>query len=76
MKVPASVSREDDTHGGWIEFGKSYEYPRRKTTSPTRAVLPEEGMAVLFPSFFYHRTVPLAGTERRISLAFDVLPED
>ena len=29
---------------------------------------------VLFPSYFYHRTVPFTGTDERISIAFDVRP--
>ena len=29
---------------------------------------------ILFPSYFYHRTTPFEGTERRISIAFDAVP--
>jgi hypothetical protein len=39
-----------------------------------RAVQPEEGMMILFPSYFYHRTVPFETGETRISIAFDVMP--
>lgn len=39
---------------------------------PTRTVRPAPGMMVLFPSYFYHRTVAFAGGGRRISIAFDV----
>ncbi|MHA1599304.1 MAG: putative 2OG-Fe(II) oxygenase [Alphaproteobacteria bacterium] len=28
----------------------------------------------MFPSYFYHHTIPFAGSGRRISIAFDVLP--
>jgi hypothetical protein len=31
---------------------------------------------VLFPSYFYHRTVPFESDEVRISIAFDVLELD
>ncbi len=37
---------------------------------------PEEGLMLLFPSYFYHRSVPFEAAERRISISFDVLPVD
>jgi Tfp pilus assembly protein PilF len=39
-----------------------------------RPVQPEPGMLVLFPSYFYHRTVPTRSSEERISVAFDLVP--
>jgi hypothetical protein len=36
-------------------------------------IRPEEGLMVLFPSYFYHGTVPLESDEVRISIAFDVI---
>ena len=41
---------------------------------PTRLVEPRLGRVVLFPSFLFHRTVPFRGKDRRISIAFDLLP--
>ncbi len=29
---------------------------------------------LLFPSFFFHRTVPFEAPEQRISIAFDIRP--
>jgi hypothetical protein len=29
---------------------------------------------ILFPSYFYHRTIPFSGREARISIAFDAMP--
>jgi len=37
-------------------------------------IMPEVGRAIFFPSYFYHRTIPLNATETRISTAFDVIP--
>jgi hypothetical protein len=34
-------------------------------------IKPREGMIVLFPSYFYHRTIPFESAEERITLAFD-----
>ncbi len=39
------------------------------------AFRPEEGLMMVFPSYFYHRTIPFEAAEHRISIAFDVLPE-
>lgn len=35
---------------------------------------PAEGLLVLFPSYFYHRTVPFNADGTRISVAFDLMP--
>jgi hypothetical protein len=32
-------------------------------------------MLLLFPSYFYHRTLPFRSAEQRISIAFDVVPK-
>ena len=41
-----------------------------------RLIKPVEGSMVLFPSYFYHRTVPFEADEVRISIAFDVLTRE
>ncbi len=40
-----------------------------------RTFQPEEGLMLLFPSYFYHRTVPFEAAEERISISFDVKPK-
>lgn len=37
-------------------------------------VPPEVGMLALFPSYFWHGTVPFSGTQTRLTVAFDVVP--
>ena len=37
-------------------------------------IRPEEGMLVLFPSYFYHRTIPFESAQQRICIAFDAIP--
>ena len=34
---------------------------------------PKEGMLILFPSYFFHRTVPTGSQDLRVSIAFDVM---
>ncbi len=37
---------------------------------------PEEGLMFLFPSYFYHRTVPFESEQPRVSISFDILRDD
>ncbi|HEX5961516.1 MAG TPA: tetratricopeptide repeat protein [Rhodanobacteraceae bacterium] len=37
-------------------------------------VRPEAGTLVLFPSYFWHGTVPFAGNDPRLTVAFDAVP--
>jgi tetratricopeptide (TPR) repeat protein len=37
-------------------------------------VAPRHGLLVMFPSYFYHRTIPFAAAGKRISIAFDCVP--
>lgn len=60
---------------GWIEFGQALEHQRTTRPLPTTALRPETGLMVLFPSYFFHRTLPFDGDGTRISVAFDVIPE-
>ena len=41
---------------------------------PQHIVRPEPGMLVLFPSYFWHGTVPFASEQPRLTVAFDVVP--
>lgn len=38
-------------------------------------VRPEPGMLVLFPSYFWHGTVPFSGERTRLTVAFDAVPD-
>ena len=74
--VPDFVSAEDPEHRGWIEFGRPPEesFPDLKPM-PVEAIRPEEGLLIIFPAWFYHRTIPFPADGRRISVAFDLVPE-
>lgn len=73
VRLPKDMSEGAD-HAGWIEFGSPPS--RYRVTGPItrRAVEPKPGRLVLFPSYFYHRTIPFASAEPRLSIAFDVMP--
>jgi tetratricopeptide (TPR) repeat protein len=72
-RLPATMRGGDD-HAGWLEFGRTGDAIGNREDPLIELVRPEEGLLLLFPSYFYHRTIPFAGAEPRISVAFDVLP--
>ena len=43
---------------------------------PRRIVRPRAGQLVLFPSYFWHGTIPFESFEPRLTVAFDALPVD
>ncbi len=77
IEVPNDITETDPARAGWIEFGRGDERWNQKTTAmPVSQLRPEEGLAVTFPSFFWHSTRPLQTDKTRISFAFDVIPLD
>lgn len=69
VRMPEAVS--SDRPEGWIEFG-SPDFPLPGFDPEVRRIQPQAGLALFFPSYFYHGTVPFAGDGERISIAFDV----
>jgi tetratricopeptide (TPR) repeat protein len=59
---------------GDIVFG--HPQPEFAPAAPPRSARhhPRSGDVLLFPSYFFHHTVPYHGAAERISLAFDVIP--
>ena len=37
-------------------------------------IRPQPGQLLLFPSYYYHRTLPFEGAGERISISFDLAP--
>jgi len=72
-RVPDAIGVSPEDPAGWIEFGQPQEVYHARHAPPLRLVRPEEGLMVLFPSYFFHRTVPTGSTELRVSVAFDVI---
>ena len=60
---------------GWIEFGRAFHLIGDRREPAVHLVRPEEGMMVMFPSYFGHQTIPVTSSdEKRISFAFDLCP--
>jgi uncharacterized protein (TIGR02466 family) len=61
---------------GWLEFGQPPERFHCRINPTVTPVEPRQGRLVIFPSWFWHRTLPFASPDPRISIAFDVLPSN
>jgi len=71
VSVPKEV--EDVSQmSGWIKFGET-RYPVPGAT-PEVFVPPLAGRLVLFPSYMWHGTNPIHGSETRTTIAFDTVP--
>ncbi len=73
VRLPPAMRSAADT-AGHIEFGRVTESIGGSAEPLLATVRPEEGTMLLFPSYFYHRTLPFEDESPRISVAFDVLP--
>ena len=70
--MPQAVDRAGEQQG-WIKFGETgLALGARERIA--RAVRPEVGKLVLFPSYMYHGTVPFEEDASRTTIAFDVVP--
>lgn len=58
---------------GWLKFGESH-LGLGGDDQPEHFVKPEVGYLVLFPSYFWHGTVPFESAADRLTIAFDVVP--
>jgi tetratricopeptide (TPR) repeat protein len=68
--VPEAV-KDETKKQGWITFGQ----PNFDVGLPVRrAIQPEPGRLVLFPSYMWHGTVPFRSSTARTTIAFDAVP--
>jgi tetratricopeptide (TPR) repeat protein len=76
VDLPDSIGADASDPAGWIEFGRPPDDFRLRRRPPCSLHRPVEGRLFLFPSYFYHRTIPFPGPEPRICIAFDVLRQE
>lgn len=72
MTNPKQGSPEEDL-GGCLIFGQP-PLELGLDIAPRRILRPQRGELVLFPSYFWHGTLPFSGTDTRLTVAFDVVP--
>lgn len=63
----------ENIHQGSLAFGRPELKIPGKLESE-RKIAPAEGMLALFPSYFWHETLPFKSSEARVVVAFDALP--
>lgn len=71
VSVPEEV-RDENLMSGWLKFGEP-RFPVPGVTAEG-VVQPRAGRLVLFPSYMWHGTNPIHGTEPRTTIAFDAVP--
>jgi tetratricopeptide (TPR) repeat protein len=71
VSVPQEVE-DAQARSGWLKFGE----PRLPVAGlgADHFVQPRAGRLVLFPSYMWHGTNAIRGEERRLTVAFDVVP--
>jgi len=76
IAMPPSMSSDKEDRQGWIKFGES-PLALGELEVIEKAIKPEPGMVVLFPSYMWHGTYPFSGEEGdfRLTSPFDVLPK-
>ncbi len=75
VRLPEIIGQPGQGEAGWIEFGRPPEHFHCTAEPEVRMFQPEQGLMLLFPSYFYHRTVSFESEDVRISISFDVLPK-
>lgn len=76
VAIPAAdPGPEENPRAGWIEFNRpGYGIPNPRGEAGIKTIQPRPGMAILFPSYVWHGTIPFKSSGQRISIAFDLHP--
>ena len=73
VQLPGEGGPHEET--GAIEFGRPPARLSAVADPEVKLIQPQAGLLVLFPSFFWHRTIPFSSAGQRISIAFDLIAE-
>ncbi len=69
VDIPSHLNESNEE--GHLVFGKpNFELPQYLTHE--YSVMPKVGKLVIFPSYFWHGTIPFHSSEKRLTVAFDV----
>lgn len=77
VRIPEVIQEGSADRAGHIAFGLTKPWATGKDAQDhflTRSIAPIEGRLVLFPSHFWHYTIPFESGQNRICVAFDVVP--
>ncbi|HEX7917013.1 tetratricopeptide repeat protein [Rudaea sp.] len=73
IELPRAVAGDNPGREGFLKFGEP-GYPTQPRLEPEYFIRPEPGLLALFPSYFWHGTVPFGGDDTRLTIAFDLVP--
>ncbi|MBM4206142.1 MAG: tetratricopeptide repeat protein [Gammaproteobacteria bacterium] len=74
LQLPDLIDDPARRPEGWLEFGRPTRELHVRTAPALRYCQPCYGAMFLFPSYFYHGTVPFRSEARRVCVAFDIEP--
>ncbi len=74
-ELPEAFGEPGLGEAGWFELGRPPDDLGCRAAPELRTIRPEAGLMILFPSYLYHRTIPFEAPGRRVSVAFDMVPE-
>ena len=63
--IPDSIKNSVHPSQGWLCFS---QFDKNRS----HFIKPEEGVITLFPSYLYHKTLPLESSETRLCIAYDI----
>ena len=72
IELPDSMA-DPQSHAGALTFGQP-SIATMPALNAEHIVRPTVGMLVLFPSYFWHGTVPFSSSQTRLTVAFDAVP--
>jgi len=70
--VDVGGENSEDGNGGAIEFLKPPKSLIGDAEPETIVIKPQNGVMLLFPSHFYHHTIPHTGEKERVTISFDI----
>jgi len=69
VDLPIEIDKDDNA--GYLGFGVP-EFSLDEPLEPEYVVMPKKGRLVVFPSHFWHGTIPFSSETHRLTIAFDV----
>jgi len=73
IELPRALAGDNPGREGFLKFGEP-GYPTQPKLEAEYFIRPEPGLLALFPSYFWHGTVPFGGDDTRLTIAFDLVP--
>ncbi|WND01385.1 putative 2OG-Fe(II) oxygenase [Temperatibacter marinus] len=74
IDVPEAIYKEDPKRAGWVKFGETGLNLDPSLEVVEKAVCPEVGLVVFFPSYIWHGTYPFESNQYRTTAPMDVMP--